>query len=58
MEEDLKIGASNYDYSGFEDMLLDDDRNHKYRKAIELAVQQKLKEEGKANVLDIGSGNK
>lgn len=37
-------------------MLLDDDRNSKYRRAIQLAVQQKLDNREKAHVLDIGSG--
>jgi protein arginine N-methyltransferase 7 len=54
--ENVRVGASNFGYSGFEDMLLDEDRNSKYQKAIELAVEKKLKEDGHAHVLDIGSG--
>lgn len=37
-------------------MLLDEDRNSKYRSAIQSAVQQKLKNNEEAHVLDIGSG--
>jgi protein arginine N-methyltransferase 7 len=68
-EEDLRMGASNFAYSGFEgkirvndqlqsnlDMLLDDERNSKYRNAIQLAVRQKLNDNKEAHVLDIGSG--
>ncbi|KAI6176971.1 Kinesin-like protein [Aphelenchoides bicaudatus] len=56
MDEDLQMGACNFLYSGFEDMLLDEDRNSKYRSAIQSAVQQKLKNNEEAHVLDIGSG--
>ena len=40
----------------FKDMLLDDDRNSKYRRAIKSAVQKKLENNEEAHVLDIGSG--
>lgn len=56
MDADLRTGASNFSYSGFEDMLSDEDRHFKYRKAIQMAVQRKLDEGEEVHVLDIGSG--
>ncbi|KAI6188027.1 Protein arginine N-methyltransferase [Aphelenchoides besseyi] len=56
MEENLREGSTNFAYCGFEDMLLDEDRNQKYRMAIESAVKLKIEQCGEAHVLDIGSG--
>ncbi|KAI6214978.1 Protein arginine N-methyltransferase [Aphelenchoides besseyi] len=56
MEENLREGSTNFAYCGFEDMLLDEDRNQKYRMAIEAAVKLKIEQCGEAHVLDIGSG--
>jgi protein arginine N-methyltransferase 7 len=55
-EEDLKHGATNFSYCGFEDMLLDKDRNSKYRTAIQQAIGLKLGKGEEAHVVDIGSG--
>ena len=55
MSDDLRHGAALWSYSGFEDMLLDEDRNHKYRRAIEQAIERKLASGDGAHFLDIGA---
>ncbi|KAJ8715935.1 hypothetical protein PYW08_013220 [Mythimna loreyi] len=56
------VQDENYDFhqeiarSGFADMLHDTERNKKYQRALQLAIEKMHNDGKKANVLDIGTG--
>ncbi|KAI6241484.1 Protein arginine N-methyltransferase [Aphelenchoides fujianensis] len=56
MDVDSGVGATDFGYMGFEDMLSDEDRNSKYSQALKQRIEEKKAAGRPAHVLDIGSG--